>query len=78
VSGYDELAKLFRTLPSSDDREYDKYAHLMKKIATDANAAAQDSGLSAVNMFLQNADVAGRFVAPSPPTHTHTHTRTFD
>jgi cytoskeleton-associated protein 5 len=65
VSAYEELAKLFRTLPSSDDPEYRKWLSVLKKLVTDANAAAQDAGIAAVVVFLQNADIGGQYARPA-------------
>ena len=65
MSAYEELAKIFRTLPSSDDPEYRKWIGSLKKMATDANAAAQDAGIAAIIVFLQNADIGGQYVPES-------------
>ena len=62
MSAYEELAKLFRTLPSADDPEYRKWVGSLKKMVTDANAAAQDAGIAAIIVFLQNADIGGQCV----------------
>ena len=61
MSAYEELAKLFRTLPSADDPEYRKWIGYMKKLVTDSNAAAQDAGIAALLSFLQNADIGGQY-----------------
>ena len=61
VSAYEELAKVFRTLPSADDPEYRKWIGSLKKMVVDANAAAQDAGLAALIVFLQNADIGGQY-----------------
>jgi len=61
VSAYEELAKLFRTLPSADDPEYRKWIGYLKKMVTDSNAAAQDAGIVALLSFLQNADIGGQY-----------------
>ncbi|KAI9315486.1 armadillo-type protein [Dichotomocladium elegans] len=53
VSAYDELASLFRkTVEDSDFYTYESY---LKKIATDANAVAQEAGLNAIYEFVNNA-----------------------
>ena len=61
MSAYEELAKLFRTLPSADDPEYRKWIGYLKKMVTDSNAAAQDAGIAALLSFLQNADIGGQY-----------------
>ncbi|KAJ3118323.1 Microtubule-associated protein, microtubule dynamics during spindle orientation [Phlyctochytrium bullatum] len=52
---YEELAKLFRTLDPDNDAEYRKYQEYLKKMAGDANIAAQEAGLNAVLSYVENA-----------------------
>ncbi|KAI8849851.1 armadillo-type protein [Chytridium lagenaria] len=58
--GYEELAKLFRTLDPDADAEYKKYQEYLKKMATDTNIAAQDAGLTALLAYIENAPSAAR------------------
>ncbi|KAF9584426.1 Microtubule-associated protein, microtubule dynamics during spindle orientation [Lunasporangiospora selenospora] len=53
VSAYEELAKLFRT--SVETSDFRRYAGSLKKIALDSNAVAQESGLTTLIQFVENA-----------------------
>ncbi|OAQ29474.1 ARM repeat-containing protein [Linnemannia elongata AG-77] len=53
VSAYEELAKLFRT--SVEDSDFRRYEGSLKKIALDSNAVAQESGLTTLIQFVENA-----------------------
>ncbi|OZJ04855.1 hypothetical protein BZG36_02598 [Bifiguratus adelaidae] len=58
VSGYEELAKHFSTADPDDPKQFQTYVPFLKKIVTDANAVAQESGLNTVLQFVQNAPQA--------------------
>ncbi|KAF9133583.1 Microtubule-associated protein, microtubule dynamics during spindle orientation [Mortierella sp. 14UC] len=53
VSAYEELAKLFRT--SVEDSDFRRFEGSLKKIALDSNAVAQESGLTTLIQFVENA-----------------------
>lgn len=53
VSAYEELAKLFRT--SVEDSDFRRFEGSLRKIALDSNAVAQESGLSTLIQFVENA-----------------------
>lgn len=58
--GYEELNKLFMTL-ESNDRQFVTYSDVLKKIAADSNAAAQETGLNCIISFISNSSIAVRF-----------------
>lgn len=45
-----------------EDKEFQKYSGLMKKIVIDSNAAAQEKGLAAVLVYVDYCPVAGKYV----------------
>ncbi|CAI2179034.1 13105_t:CDS:10 [Funneliformis geosporum] len=53
VGAYEELAKLFKKSDSESD--FRPYEGLMKNIATDSNAVAQENGLATLIAFVDNA-----------------------
>ncbi|KAI8601375.1 armadillo-type protein, partial [Dissophora ornata] len=53
VSAYEELAKLFRT--SVEDSDFRRFEGSLKKMALDSNAVAQESGLTTLIQFVENA-----------------------
>ncbi|CCO28144.1 Cytoskeleton-associated protein 5 [Rhizoctonia solani AG-1 IB] len=58
VHGYEALVKLFQATASEDDpafRQYISNSDLLKKIATDANAVAQEKGLDAILALVEFA-----------------------
>ncbi|KRF82972.1 protein mini spindles isoform X3 [Drosophila virilis] len=62
VDGYEEAAKLFRELDDEKSPEWSKYAGLIKKMVVDSNALAQEKGLEAALIFVENSSLAGRTV----------------
>ncbi|KAF9923118.1 Microtubule-associated protein, microtubule dynamics during spindle orientation, partial [Modicella reniformis] len=58
VSAYEELAKLFRT--SVDDSDFCQFEGSLKKMALDSNAVAQESGVSTLIQFVENAPEPNR------------------
>ncbi|XP_062564824.1 protein mini spindles isoform X3 [Armigeres subalbatus] len=62
VDGYEEAAKLFRTIDDEKSPEWNKYLGLVKKFVTDSNAAAQEKGLEATLVFVENSGNAGKTV----------------
>ncbi|RIA95528.1 armadillo-type protein [Glomus cerebriforme] len=53
VAAYEELTKLFKKSDSESD--FRPYEGFMKNIATDANAVAQETGLTTLLAFVENA-----------------------
>ncbi|CAG8499882.1 1285_t:CDS:10, partial [Ambispora leptoticha] len=53
VGAYEELAKKFKT--SDNEGDFRPYEGLLKNIATDSNAVAQETGLSTLLAFVENA-----------------------
>lgn len=62
VDGYEEAAKIFRELDDEKSPEWSKYAGLIKKMVVDSNALAQEKGLEAALIFVENSSLAGRTV----------------
>ncbi|KRG01671.1 protein mini spindles isoform X3 [Drosophila mojavensis] len=62
VDGYEEAAKIFRELDDERSPEWSKYAGLIKKMVVDSNALAQEKGLEAALIFVENSSLAGRTV----------------
>ncbi|KAG0237016.1 Microtubule-associated protein, microtubule dynamics during spindle orientation [Actinomortierella wolfii] len=58
VSAYEQLAKVFRT--TVDDSEFRQYEGALKKMALDSNAVAQESALTTIMQFVDNAPEASR------------------
>lgn len=53
MSAYNELTTLFRK--TDNDSDFYTYESYLKKIATDANAVAQEAGLKAIQEYVDNA-----------------------
>ncbi|ETN59361.1 microtubule associated protein xmap215 [Anopheles darlingi] len=62
VDGYEEAAKLFRTIDDEKSPEWNKYLGLIKKFVIDSNAVAQEKGLETALVFVENAGNAGKTV----------------
>uniref|UniRef100_A0A182MWU9 TOG domain-containing protein n=1 Tax=Anopheles culicifacies TaxID=139723 RepID=A0A182MWU9_9DIPT len=62
VDGYEEAAKLFRTIDDEKSPEWNKYLGLIKKFVTDSNAVAQEKGLETTLVFVENSGNAGKTV----------------
>ena len=56
MSGYEEAAKLFRTL--DEDEGYSKFTGLIKKFVIDSNQMAQEKGVEATLAFVENSPTA--------------------
>lgn len=63
LNGYEEALKLFQRIGDEKSPEWGKFLGLIKKFVTDSNAVAQLKGLEAALAFVENAHVAGRYVA---------------
>ncbi|KAG9290927.1 hypothetical protein G9A89_011077 [Geosiphon pyriformis] len=55
VGAYEELTKKFSKADPSNDDEFRPFDGFMKNIATDANAVAQETGLTTLLAFVENA-----------------------
>ncbi|XP_063697103.1 protein mini spindles isoform X2 [Culicoides brevitarsis] len=62
VDGYEEAAKLFRTIDDEKAPEWNKYLGLVKKFVVDTNVMAQEKGLEATLIFVENCGNAGKTV----------------
>lgn len=62
VNGYEEAAKLFRAIDDEKSPEWNKYLGLIKKFVVDSHALAQEKGLEAALVFVENCGHAGKTV----------------
>ncbi|KAJ8728671.1 hypothetical protein PYW07_006367 [Mythimna separata] len=60
VAGYEEAIKLFNQIDDEKSPEWNKYFGLIKKFVTDSNAVAQEKGLEAALVFVENCGHAGK------------------
>lgn len=61
VHGYEEIKKIFSQITDEKSPEWNKFLGLMKKMVVDSNAVAQEKGLEAVMVFVENCAVAGKY-----------------
>lgn len=62
VDGYEEAAKIFRTIDDEKSPEWNKFVGLIKKFVVDSNALAQEKGLEAALIFAENCGFANKTV----------------
>uniref|UniRef100_A0A1A9W8C3 TOG domain-containing protein n=1 Tax=Glossina brevipalpis TaxID=37001 RepID=A0A1A9W8C3_9MUSC len=62
VDGYEEAAKIFREIDDEKSSEWMKFIGLIKKMIVDSNAVAQERGLEAALIFVENCGHAGKTV----------------
>lgn len=62
VNGYEEAAKHFRAIDDEKSPEWNKYLGLLKKFVIDSHAMAQEKGLEATLVYVENCAVAGKTV----------------
>lgn len=62
VDGYEEANKIFREIDDEKSMEWSKFTGLIKKFVTDSNAMAQEKGLEATLVFVENCGHAGKTV----------------
>lgn len=62
VDGYEEAAKIFRAIDDEKSAEWNKFLGLIKKFVIDSNALAQEKGLEAALVFVENCGHAGKTV----------------
>ncbi|XP_032523081.2 protein mini spindles isoform X1 [Danaus plexippus] len=60
VTGYEEAIKLFNQIDDEKSPEWNKYLGLIKKFVTDSNVVAQEKGLEAALVFVENCGHAGK------------------
>ncbi|XP_028170913.1 protein mini spindles [Ostrinia furnacalis] len=60
LAGYEEAIKLFNQIDDEKSPEWNKYLGLIKKFVTDSNAVAQERGLEAALVFVENCGHAGK------------------
>ncbi|XP_038218793.1 protein mini spindles isoform X2 [Zerene cesonia] len=60
VAGYEEAIKLFNQIDDEKSPEWNKYLGLVKKFVIDSNAVAQEKGLEAALVFVENCGHAGK------------------
>lgn len=61
INGYEEAIELFSRLEDRDP-EWNKFSDIIKTFVVDSNAIAQEKGLEATLVFVENAAIAGRLV----------------
>ena len=71
MTGYEECVKLFRTQDSDKSPEFSKYLGLIKKFVLDANENAREKALDAVLAYVEEAQVAGKYVMMSIVTKSY-------
>ncbi|XP_017478345.1 PREDICTED: cytoskeleton-associated protein 5 isoform X2 [Rhagoletis zephyria] len=62
VDGYEEAAKIFREIDDEKSPEWMKFLGLIKKMVVDSNVVAQEKGLEAALIFVENCGQAGKTV----------------
>ncbi|XP_055907668.1 protein mini spindles isoform X2 [Eupeodes corollae] len=62
VDGYEEAAKIFREIDDEKSPEWNKFIGLIKKMVVDSNVVAQEKGLEAALIFVENCGHAGKTV----------------
>lgn len=62
VDGYEEAAKIFREIDDEKSPEWMKFLALIKKMVIDSNVVAQEKGLEAALIFVENCGQAGKTV----------------
>lgn len=62
LHGYTEVAKLFKAADDEKAPVFSQFVGLVGKFVGDSNAVAQEKGLEAVLLFVQNAAIAGKTV----------------
>ncbi|XP_059619515.1 protein mini spindles isoform X2 [Phlebotomus argentipes] len=62
VDGYEEATKIFREIVDEKSPEWNKFLGLVKKFVVDSNVMAQEKGLEATLVFVENCGFAGKTV----------------
>lgn len=62
IDGYEEAMKIFRGIDDEKSPEWNKFLGLIKKFVIDSHAMAQEKGLEAALIFIENAGNAGKTV----------------
>lgn len=63
LNGYDETIKIFRTIDEEKSPEWQRFVYLLKKFVVDAHALAQERGLEATLICVENCAAAGKVAA---------------
>uniref|UniRef100_A0A1B6CWX2 TOG domain-containing protein n=1 Tax=Clastoptera arizonana TaxID=38151 RepID=A0A1B6CWX2_9HEMI len=62
IHGYEEAKKVFSQINDEKSPEWNKFLGLIKKFVVDSNAVAQEKGLEAAMIYIENCAVAGKTV----------------
>lgn len=62
LHGYEETIKIFREIDDEKSAEWQRFVYLMKKFVADAHAMAQERGLEATLIFVENCAAASKVV----------------
>lgn len=62
LDGYEEVIKIFRGIDDEKAPEWNKYLGLVKKFVIDSHAMAQERGLEATLIYVENSANAGKTV----------------
>lgn len=60
MHGYEECTKKFGCIDDEKSPEWNKFLGLIKKFVVDSNAAAQEKGMEAALVYVENAACAGK------------------
>lgn len=63
LNGYDETIKIFRQIDDERSGEWNRFVHLLKKFVVDAHAMAQERGLEATLICVENCAAATKVAA---------------
>ncbi len=63
MSAFEDMLKSFKRIDDENSAEFKEHAPMMKKLVSDANAAAQSKGIEVVLVFAEAAAVAPKFAA---------------
>lgn len=63
LHGYEETIKIFREIDDEKSPEWNRFTFLIKKFVADAHAMAQERGLEATLIFVENSASAGKVVS---------------
>lgn len=63
LHGYEETIKIMREIDDEKSPEWNRFTFLIKKFVADAHAMAQERGLEATMIFVENSSSAGKVVS---------------
>lgn len=67
VDGYDEATKIFREIDDEKSNEWNRFSNIIKKMVVDSHAMAQEKGLEATLLYVENCGNAGKSVGDVMP-----------